>query len=48
MDLNWFFDQWLETTKRIDYSIDNVTDLGNDFFAIELERKSRMQMPIDF
>ena len=22
VDLNWFFDQWLETTKRIDYSID--------------------------
>jgi len=47
VDLNWFFDQWLETTKRIDYSIENVTDLGSDYFAIELERKSRMQMPID-
>lgn len=23
-DLNWFFDQWLETTKYIDYSIDKV------------------------
>jgi hypothetical protein len=23
-DLNWFFDQWLETTKYIDYSIDDV------------------------
>ena len=48
VDLNWFFDQWLETTKRIDYSINEVTDLGNDFFAIEFKRKSRMQMPIDF
>ena len=23
-DLNWFFDQWLETTKYIDYSIEKV------------------------
>ena len=21
VDLNWFFDQWLETNKRIDYSV---------------------------
>jgi hypothetical protein len=25
VDLNWFFDQWLETTKRTDYSIESVT-----------------------
>jgi aminopeptidase N len=48
VDLNWFFDQWLETSKRIDYAIDNVTDLGNDYHAIQFERKGRMQMPIDF
>ncbi len=23
-DLNWFFDQWMETTKRIDYTIGDV------------------------
>lgn len=23
-DLNWFFDQWLETTKKIDYSVGKV------------------------
>ena len=42
VDLNWFFDQWLETTKRIDYSVkakDNV---------VTFNRKSGMQMPIDF
>jgi len=42
VDLNWFFDQWLETTKRIDYSVkvkDNV---------VTFNRKSVMQMPIDF
>ncbi len=42
VDLNWFFDQWLDTKKRIDYSV-KVKE--ND---IIFKRKSRMQMPIDF
>ena len=42
VDLNWFFDQWLESTKRIDYS---VKVKGN---KVIFNRKSRMQMPIDF
>ena len=42
VDLNWFFDQWLESQKRIDYS---VKAKGN---TVTFERKSRMQMPIDF
>ncbi len=42
VDLNWFFDQWLDTDKRIDYS---VKKKGN---MVTFERKSRMQMPIDF
>ena len=42
VDLNWFFDQWLESTKRIDYSVEAK---GN---TVTFERKSRMQMPIDF
>jgi len=48
VDLNWFFDQWLETSKRLDYSIDGVKDLGDEYYAIDFERKGRMQMPIDF
>jgi aminopeptidase N len=42
VDLNWFFDQWLESTKRIDYS---VKVKGN---TVTFNRNSRMQMPIDF
>ena len=42
VDLNWFFDQWLDTQKRIDFS---VKSKGN---TVTFERKSRMQMPIDF
>ncbi len=42
VDLNWIFDQWLDTQKRIDFS---VKSKGN---TVTFERKSRMQMPIDF
>lgn len=47
-DLNWFFDQWMETTKNIDYKIAGVkkTEMTNEY-AIKLKRKGRMQMPID-
>lgn len=49
VDLNWFFDQWLETTKKLDYSIDCIKKIdGADSFAIQLQRKGQMQMPIDF
>ena len=27
-DLNWFFDQWLETTKYIDYAVEKITHVG--------------------
>ena len=49
VDLNWFFDQWLETTKHIDYSVKSIrkTETKNTY-AITLERKDEMQMPIDF
>lgn len=47
-DLNWFFDQWLETTKYIDYGIKNVKKTGEGMYAITFERKGRMHMPIDF
>lgn len=48
-DLNWFFDQWMETTKNIDYKVKSVrkTEL-TDQYQITFKRKGRMQMPIDF
>jgi aminopeptidase N len=48
VDLNWFFDQWMETSKTIDYSIDNVKNTTEENFEITFERKGEMQMPIDF
>lgn len=50
VDLNWFFDQWLETTKDIDYAIKSAKSVkgSDDLYKITFERKAGMQMPIDF
>jgi aminopeptidase N len=48
-DLDWFFDEWLETTKTIDYKVQHVKKLDNkDNYMIEFKRIGRSQMPIDF
>ena len=48
-DLNWFFDQWLETTKSIDYAIVKVKrERKNKAYKITFKRNGEMQMPIDF
>ncbi|MCX7729067.1 MAG: M1 family metallopeptidase [Bacteroidia bacterium] len=47
-DLNWFFDQWLETTKTIDYKISKVKRKGSGVYQITFKRKGEMQMPMDF
>jgi aminopeptidase N len=48
VDLNWFFDQWLETTKTVDYQIGRIKHKKNDVYEITFKRKGSMQMPIDF
>lgn len=56
VDLNWFFDQWLETSKNIDYGIKSVkkektTNVDGQTlqnYSITFQRKGQMQMPIDF
>jgi aminopeptidase N len=48
IDLNWFFDQWLETSKTIDYSIGKIKRKKNYIYEITFKRKGSMQMPIDF
>lgn len=48
VDLNWFFDQWIETDKRIDYAVERVTGRHADGGqTITLLRKGSLQMPID-
>jgi hypothetical protein len=48
IDLNWFFDQWLETTKTIDYKVGRIKRQSNNSHTITFKRKGSMQMPIDF
>lgn len=48
VDLNWFFDEWMETSKTIDYAVKSVKKgKGDDAYKVTFERKG-MQMPIDF
>ena len=47
VDLNWFFDQWLDTNKDLDYSVKKVKKLKNDTVEITIARKGEMEMPID-
>jgi aminopeptidase N len=48
IDLNWFFDQWLETTKTIDYKIGRIRKKEKGIYEITFKRIGSMQMPIDF
>lgn len=51
VDLNWFFDQWLETDKDLDYKIKKVKSKKIDGdswqYQIVLKRKGEMSMPLD-
>ncbi|MBC8047659.1 MAG: M1 family peptidase, partial [Fimbriimonadaceae bacterium] len=55
-DLNWFFDEWMETAKNIDYAIKKVKPTGTTNldgqtlykYEITFRRIGGMQMPIDF
>ncbi|NQW42287.1 MAG: M1 family peptidase [Bacteroidetes bacterium] len=53
VDLNWFFDQWMESTKSIDYKITKIKKIGETkdgkyYYTVSFKRKGEMQMPIDF
>lgn len=49
VDLNWFFDEWMETTKKIDYKIGRVRKgKTKGDYLITFKRKGGMQMPVDF
>jgi Peptidase family M1 domain len=49
VDLNWFFDQWLTTSKTIDYGVKSVRKGDStDTYLVTFKRKGRGQSPIDF
>lgn len=48
VDLNWFFDQWIETDRTVDYAVKNVKHRFRDGGqTIHLRRKGNLNMPID-
>jgi hypothetical protein len=49
VDLNWFFDQWWEQPKQLDYAIKKLKyNKKTSDWTITIERKGSMQMPLDF
>jgi hypothetical protein len=46
MQLSWYLNYWINTTKRIDYGIKNVLENGTETF-VTLERVGEFPMPID-
>jgi hypothetical protein len=46
MQLKWYFSYWLNTTKKIDYSIRNVVDNGSETY-VTLQRVGDFPMPVD-
>jgi hypothetical protein len=48
VDLNWFFDEWMETSKTIDYGVKSVKSGDRDGEYKITFKRNGMQMPIDF
>lgn len=49
VNLNWFFDEFLNTNYVADYSVKGVQkDTAQDMYLVSFERKGTMQLPIDF
>lgn len=47
LELDWYFEQFVETTNTIDYQVKSVESSGNGKTAITLERLGDMPMPLD-
>ncbi len=46
MDLNWYLRYWVNTTKKIDYSVKNIIS-SNDEALITIDRIGEFPMPVD-
>ena len=46
LELDWYFEYWINTNEVVDYAIGHVVDGGNATY-LELRRKGNMPMPIE-
>lgn len=46
LELDWYFDEWINTTRSLDYAVDTLVDRG-DSVEIRLTRRGGMIMPVD-
>jgi aminopeptidase N len=46
MELDWFKEYWINTTKTIDYKIDTLLGNGNET-VVKISRTGQMPMPLD-
>ena len=47
MELDWYYNHWIDGIKHIDYAIDTVQVAGKDSTLIRLVKKGNMPMPLD-
>ncbi len=47
IELDWYFDWWINSTKTIDYGIESVLENKSDQTKIRLDRVGKIPMPID-
>lgn len=46
MQLDWYYDDWVESVRTIDYAIGDVSRTG-DGVQVQLENRGEMPMPVD-
>lgn len=46
LQLDWYFDEWINTTRALDYGVASITG-RNDSVFISLRRTGEMLMPVD-
>lgn len=46
MQLDWYFEEWINTTRKLDYAVREVRQVGDSTY-ITLARKEEMLMPVD-